>query len=61
MTKGKSLNLMLWALVLFILSVAASCELTPPVPGAAKWNINGELRYRAHHQIKEVPCGQEEN
>ena len=55
MARDNTLSLCLWAVVMFIISVATSCEMQKPIPGAANWNINGELRYRANQQLKEVP------
>lgn len=43
-----------WAAIIFIVSVVASCEISPPVPGPAKWHVNPELKYRANQQIKEA-------
>ena len=51
----KTIQMSAWAVIFFILSVVASCELVHPVPDAAGWNITPELRYRANHQLKEVP------
>jgi hypothetical protein len=51
----KAIQLSAWAVIFFILSVMASCEMSQPIPRAAKWNINPELRFRANQQIKEVP------
>ena len=51
--KTRTAQLCGWAIVCFIISVAASCELSKPIPGAAHWNINPELKYRANQQLKE--------
>jgi len=55
MDKHRTWQYMAWATVLFIISIASTCALMPPVPDAVGWNITPELRYRANQQIKEVP------